>query len=50
VRLPLLDATFTADQAAALPNDAKHDAVLEIEELLLLVPVVLPAPTPESGG
>src|ERR1700730_15201449 len=46
VRHPLLDATFAADQAAALPKDAKHDAVPEIEELLLLVPVVLPAPMP----
>lgn len=27
------------------PKDAKHDAVPEIEELLLLVRVVLPAPT-----
>jgi hypothetical protein len=31
VRRPLLDATRAADQAAALPNDAKHDAVPEIE-------------------
>jgi hypothetical protein len=37
VRHPLLDATFAADQAAALPKDAKHDAVPEIEELLLLI-------------
>src|SRR5205807_7974763 len=46
VRHPLLDATFAADQAAALPKDDKHDAVPEIEERLLLVPVVLPAPMP----
>src|SRR5277367_1677217 len=46
VRHPLLDATTAADQAAALPKDAEHDAVPEIEELLLLVAVVLPAATP----
>src|SRR5271154_3987946 len=46
VRHPLLDATFAADQAAALSKDAEHDAVPEIEKLLLLVPVILPAAMP----
>jgi hypothetical protein len=46
VRHPLLNATTAAGQATALPKEEEHDAVPEIEHLLLLVPVVLPAAKP----